>query len=167
MPQLSAMRMRDIKPVHIRIVMSNLSQYSRSVQSKALQTLRSIFDAAVENHIILHSPVSAALEPGGKTPKEKIPLTPEQSQRLLLATSGTRAHAAVALMLGAGLRKEERQCRRSIVLMMLSLRMLLAPRSNAKKRLETHDLQPLLFVCFISICGLWHQTGTKIVKSII
>ena len=87
--------------------MSNLSQYSRSVQSKALQTLRSIFDAAVENHIILHSPVSAALEPGGKTPKEKIPLTSEQSQRLLLATSGTRAHAAVALMLGAGLRKEE------------------------------------------------------------
>ena len=74
MPQLSAMRMRDIKPVHIRRVMSNLSQYSRSVQSKALQTLRSIFDAAVENHIILHSPVSAALEPGGKTPKEKIPM---------------------------------------------------------------------------------------------
>ena len=107
MPQLSAMRMRDIKPVHIRRVMSNLSQYSRSVQSKALQTLRSIFDAAVENHIILHSPVSAALEPGGKTPKEKIPLTSEQSQRLLRATSGTRAHAAVALMLGAGLRKEE------------------------------------------------------------
>lgn len=107
MPQLATMRLRDIKPVHIRGVLSNLSGYSRSVQSKALQILRSVFNAAVENHILLHSPVSAELEPGGKIPKEKVPLTPEQSQRLLAATAGTRAHVAVAIMLGAGLRREE------------------------------------------------------------
>lgn len=107
MPQLATMRLRDIKPVHIRGVMSNLSGYSRSVQSKALQILRSVFNAAVENHILLRSPVSAGLEPGGKAPKEKVPLTPEQSQRLLAATAGTRAYVAVAVMLGAGLRREE------------------------------------------------------------
>lgn len=107
LPPLSAMRMRDIKPVHIRGVMSNLAGYSRSVQGKAVQILRSIFNAAVENHLIMRSPVSSALKAGGETAKEKVPLTPEQSQRLLDATAGTRAYPAVALMLGAGLRKEE------------------------------------------------------------
>lgn len=107
LPQLSAMRMRDIKPVHIRGVMSNLSGYSRSVQGKTVQILRSIFNAAVENHLILRSPVSPELRAGGEAAKEKVPLTPEQSQRLLDATAGTRAYPAVALMLGAGLRKEE------------------------------------------------------------
>lgn len=101
------MRMRDIKPVHIRGVMSNLAGYSRSVQGKAVQILRSIFNAAVENHLIMRSPVSSALKAGGETAKEKVPLTPEQSQRLLDATAGTRAYPAVAIMLGAGLRKEE------------------------------------------------------------
>lgn len=107
LPPLSAMRMRDIKPVHIRGVMSNLAGYSRSVQGKAVQILRSIFNAAVENHLIMRSPVSSALKAGGETAKEKVPLTPEQSQRLLDATAGTRAYPAVAIMLGAGLRKEE------------------------------------------------------------
>lgn len=107
LPSLSAMRMRDIKPVHIRGVMSNLAGYSRSVQGKAVQILRSIFNAAVENHLIMRSPVSSALKAGGETAKEKVPLTPEQSQRLLDATAGTRAYPAVAIMLGAGLRKEE------------------------------------------------------------
>lgn len=107
MPSLASMRLRDIKPLHVRRVMANLSSYSRSVQSKALQILRSIFNAAVENHIIMHSPVSDTLDPGGEDPKEKVPLTPDQSQRLLRAVEGTRAYVAVALMLGAGLRKEE------------------------------------------------------------
>lgn len=107
LPPLSAMRMRDIKPVHIRGVMSNLAGYSRSVQGKAVQILRSIFNAAVENHLIMRSPVSSALKAGGETAKEKVPLTPEQSQRLLDVTAGTRAYPAVAIMLGAGLRKEE------------------------------------------------------------
>lgn len=107
LPPLSAMRMRDIKPVHIRGVMSNLAGYSRSVQGKSVQILRSIFNAAVENHLIMRSPVSSALKAGGEAAKEKVPLTPEQSQRLLEATAGTRAYPAVAIMLGAGLRKEE------------------------------------------------------------
>lgn len=107
LPPLSAMRMRDIKPVHIRGVMSNLAGYSRSVQGKAVQILRSIFNAAVENHLLLRSPVSPALKAGGAPAEERVPLTPEQSQRLLDATAGTRAYPAVALMLGAGLRKEE------------------------------------------------------------
>lgn len=107
MPQLSAMRLRDIKPVHIRGVMSSLTGYSRSVQSKTVQILRSIFNAAVENHLLLRSPVSPALKAGGAPAEERVPLTPEQSQRLLDATAGTRAYTAVALMLGAGLRKEE------------------------------------------------------------
>ena len=73
LPPLSAMRMRDIKPVHIRGVMSNLAGYSRSVQGKAVQILRSIFNAAVENHLIMRSPVSSALKAGRETAKEKVP----------------------------------------------------------------------------------------------
>lgn len=107
LPYLSALRLRDVKPVHIHRIMANIRGYSRSLQAKTVQTLRSIFDAAVENHLISESPVSSGLRAGGDRAAEKQPLTPEQSRRLLLAVQGTRAYPAVALMLGAGLRKEE------------------------------------------------------------
>ena len=107
MPKLALKPLRSITPMQIRSIMGSLSGFSQELNRKTLQILRSIFDAAVENHLISTSPVPANLHPGGIPTKEEIPLTIEQSQRLLRATKGTRAYIAVALMLGAGLRREE------------------------------------------------------------
>jgi integrase len=106
-PQIGSMQIKDVKPIHIRRLMSELDGKGSSLRSKVLQYLRSIFAAAEENGLIAKSPVSAQLEAGGKPAAKKHPLTTQQCRALLAATQGTRIHTAVALMLGAGLRREE------------------------------------------------------------
>lgn len=107
MPTLSTLPLRSIKPLHIKQLMGSKKQYSQSVQRKILQNLRGIFAAAVENSLIVSSPVSGTIKAKGAPAEEETPLTVEQSRMLLRATQGTRAHVAIALMLGAGLRREE------------------------------------------------------------
>lgn len=107
LPVIGTMKVRDVQPVHIRQIMATQSGMSKSLQAKTLQTLRGIFRAGVENHIIVKSPVPDSLKPTGKDTPEKVPLTTAQSQQLLRALKGTRAYICVAIMLGAGLRREE------------------------------------------------------------
>ena len=107
MPTFARMPLRSIKPLHVRKLMGSKTEYSQSVQRKILQTLRAIFNAAAENRLIGSNPVPGSLKASGAPAEEKVPLTVKQSKALLKATEGTRAHVAVGLMLGAGLRREE------------------------------------------------------------
>lgn len=107
LPYIGTMKVRDVKPVHIRQVMAENSKFSKSLQSKVLQALKGMFLAAEENNIIVKSPVPHTLKANGAEAKEKTPLTVEQSKRLLKTTKGTRAYIPVLLMLSAGLRREE------------------------------------------------------------
>lgn len=107
MPSLAAMRVRDIKPLHISAMMARISNYSYRSQSKALATTRAIFAAAVDNGLIMKSPVPMTMKAKGDKAEEKVPLTEEQSDRLLAAVEDTRAYVPVVLMLGLGLRREE------------------------------------------------------------
>lgn len=107
MPSLSGYKLRDVKPVHIQRMMAALSGYAHRSQAKALATTRAIFDAAVDNNVILRSPVPSTLKAGGRKAAEKVPLTREQTGRLLAATKGTLVYMPIVLMLGLGLRREE------------------------------------------------------------
>lgn len=107
LPVLGHMRVRDVKPVHVRQVMLKVADMSKATQSSVLQNMRSIFNAGVENGLIAQSPVPRSLKAGGAPAEEKVPLTVEQCQMLLTATEGTRAYLAIVLMLSAGLRREE------------------------------------------------------------
>ena len=107
MPFLAPYKLRDIKPVHIQRMMAGIAEYAHKSQAKALSATRAIFNAAVDNHVIMRSPVPTTLKARGKLPEEKTPLTREQSSRLLNAVKGTRAYIPVVLMLGLGLRREE------------------------------------------------------------
>lgn len=104
---LGGMQVRDVRPVHIQRVMSDISSYSRSTQSKAIQILRGIFQFGVDNGLIGRTPCISTIKARGDRPEERVPLTPEQSARLLKAVEGTRAYPVVALMLGCGLRRGE------------------------------------------------------------
>lgn len=107
LPIIGAMKVRDVKPVHIRQVMAAESGMSKSLQAKTVQALRGIFRAGVENGMIVKSPVPEDLKAGGSEPPEKVPLTSAQSRQLLASVRDTRAFICVAVMLGAGLRREE------------------------------------------------------------
>ena len=106
-PFIAGMSVRAIRPVHIQTAMNNISHLSHSVQSKVLQSYRGIFDFAVDNDLIAKSPVLSTIKARGAKAEEKVPLTPEQTKQLLVATQDARIHIGVALMVGAGLRREE------------------------------------------------------------
>ena len=66
-----------------------------------------MFDLAVEDNIILRSPVSASVRARGETSGEAEALTPEQETALLEAAKGTKAYTAVLTILYTGLRRGE------------------------------------------------------------
>ena len=107
LPAIGSLQMRSVKPIHIQRMMSDAANYSHRTQAKALSTTRAVFNSAVDNGLIMRSPVPATMKAHGTTTEANTTLTAEQSMRLLEATRGRRIHSAVVLMLGLGLRREE------------------------------------------------------------
>lgn len=103
------MKLRDIKPLHVQMFLGKLRQknLSKSVQSKCLQIARGIFTAAMENGVIIRSPVARSDKPAGEESKEEEPLTNEQAKTLLEAVSGTRAYGFCLIALTTGMRRGE------------------------------------------------------------
>ena len=105
-PVIGSMKVKDVKPEHCQRVLAEMAGLSNSMQSKAVTTLKQIFECAEENGLIFRSPCGK-LKAGGERAKEKVPLTPEQCKALEDATRGTRAYLFIMLGLYAGLRREE------------------------------------------------------------
>ena len=106
-PFIAGMKVKDIKPTHIALAMANLSKYSHGIQSHALSLYKALFRFAMENRLILYTPILSDTKPGGPQTRERVPLTREQSQQLLAADLTPGAHLFCAIALGAGLRREE------------------------------------------------------------
>ena len=106
-PFFRDMRVRDIKPMHIQMFLSTLSDLSQSVQKKCWQILRAIMRTAADNGIILKSPTRDDDKPAGEAPKEVEPLSCEQAKALLNALKGTRAYTFCFIALSTGLRRGE------------------------------------------------------------
>ena len=87
--------------------MAALSGKSKTLNNQVLQVLRGVFFSAVDNNLLLKSPVPNSLRVGGIPAKEKTALTPEQSQRLLDAVNGTRAYLFCLIALQTGMRRGE------------------------------------------------------------
>lgn len=104
LPALGHMPVKDVKPIHIQMTMARYSKYSKSTQKKILQAIKSMFEMAEDNGLILRTPVSNSIKAKGENPAEETPLTYEQSDALLAALDGTRAHLLVLVLLYAGLR---------------------------------------------------------------
>ena len=95
LPYLEAVPLKKVTPIQVQLIMATLSGKSKSLNNQVIQTLRNVFDAAVDNNLLLKSPVPNSLRVGGIPAKEKTALTPEQSQRLLDAVNG-REHICFA-----------------------------------------------------------------------
>ena len=107
LPYLADVPLKKISPIQIQVIVTSLSAKSKSLNNQVLQTLRGIFNAAVDNSLLLKSPVPNSLRVGGIPTKEKTALTPEQSQRLLDAVKGTRAYLFCLIALQTGMRRGE------------------------------------------------------------
>ena len=107
LPYLSAVPLQEITPIAIKGCLNHLQDKSHSLYRTVLQVLRAIFLCAVDDRIIVVSPVPSSLKAKGKAAQEKVPLTREQEKILLNALSGTRAHLLVWLMDVTGVRRGE------------------------------------------------------------
>lgn len=107
MEHLGALPLRDVRPVHIREVMSDVADKSESLQHKVLITLRQIFQTARQNGLIVKDPTEGVKTTPHAKPNKTKYLTEEQTQKLLAACSDSKAKAFVGLCLYCGLRREE------------------------------------------------------------
>lgn len=107
LPYIGNMHIRDITSMHIIALMNDLADKSKELNRKTLQTLRNIFDAAVDNNLIAKSPVPITLKPGGKAGEKKESLSRANEEILLEALKGTRAYPFVFIALNTGMRRGE------------------------------------------------------------
>lgn len=109
LPVLAAMRLRDVRPVHIRKVLLNVADSSESLQHKVLITMRQIFTAARQNGLIISDPTEGMKITPHAKPKRKEYLTLDEQNELMSALEDVdpRAECFVALCLYCGLRREE------------------------------------------------------------
>lgn len=106
-PYIGSVKLRDVKPQQIRDLMYQISGMSRKSQSVILSILRSVFDLAVDDNLIIRSPVSPKIKAKGQPTPEVEPLTPEQETALLKAAEGTRVYPFVYTILRTGMRRGE------------------------------------------------------------
>ena len=107
MSYLGRMELRDVKPVHVRAVMSGVSEMSDSLQHKVLLTMRQMFQTARLNGLVLNDPTEGIKPTPHAKPKEKKYLTRQEADTLMGAVTEPRARAFCGLCLYCGLRKEE------------------------------------------------------------
>lgn len=105
-PVLGDKKLVDIKPAHIDRMLLNISDLSKSTQSKVLIYSTAVFNKAIENGIIPRSPTFNK-KPTADDPKKVKPLTDAQCEALLKATKGTRVYPFIVVLLFCGLRKGE------------------------------------------------------------
>ena len=104
---LGKMELRDVKPVHVRAVMSGVADRSDSLQHKVLLTMRQMFQTARLNGLILNDPTEGIRPTKHARPEKKKYLTQQEMELLMQNVTNERARAFCGLCLYCGLRKEE------------------------------------------------------------
>ena len=105
-PEFGKMKIRDIKPAHIDLLLKHHSELSVSTQKKMLTYAGVVFDKAIENDIIPKSPTFKK-KPTAEASEKVGALTDKQCQALLDATRGTRVYPFILVLMFCGLRKGE------------------------------------------------------------
>jgi integrase len=106
-PFFGDMCLKDIRPLHVQMFLREISGYSASLQRKCLTGLKSVLTSAVDNGLIVRSPVREEDKITAPGPQEEEPLTNEQAKALLAAVEGTRAYTFCLLALSTGMRRGE------------------------------------------------------------
>ena len=106
-PYFEGLDLSDVKPLHIQRFAVGESHLSRGTQSMLYAWLREFFNCAVENGLIIRSPVPRSLAPSGAARAEEQALTAEQARQLLDALEGMPQYTFVLLALTTGMRRGE------------------------------------------------------------
>lgn len=106
-PFFGDMKLKDIKPMHIQLFLTSISEYSKSLQDKCFRLVKNILRDAADDGQIAKSPVRREDKVSADPPLEEEPLTDDQSRALLEALEGTQAYTFCLLALSTGMRRGE------------------------------------------------------------
>lgn len=105
---LGDLRMGDVTADDIRTALIPTASRSASVYKSVVVIMKCIFQSAKESRIIDEDPTAFLnSKGGGNPPKERVPLTDSQVEKLLETTKGLPPYVFVMLGIFAGLRREE------------------------------------------------------------
>lgn len=102
---LYAVRVRDIRPMHLQALINDHSAHARTCEQMEM-TLKQIFNQAIADDIIVKNP-AASLELPRHVKKEKRALTPEEEKAVKSAALTPRQRAFLMIAYGCGLRPGE------------------------------------------------------------
>lgn len=105
--KLALLPLKSVRPVHVQNVMNDISAKSEDLQRKVLNTMRQMFDAAINNRLMAYNPcVGVKITPHTSDKRIKV-LSPKQQEKLLSSITEPRAKLFTAIGLYCGLRREE------------------------------------------------------------
>lgn len=107
LPFFGDANLKDIRPMDIQRFLNSVSGYSQSLQRKCFSNLKAVLASAVDNGLLVRSPVRVEDKVTAPGPEEEEPLTNEQARALLSAVEGTRAYTFCLLALSTGMRRGE------------------------------------------------------------
>lgn len=106
-PFLENMPIKSVRPLHVQKVMNEIACFSEDLQRKVLNTMKQIFDTAIQNRLIAVNPCTGIkITPHATDERIKV-LSEAQQDELLKKVEEPRAKLFVALGLYCGLRREE------------------------------------------------------------
>lgn len=73
MQHIGCMELQEVRPVHIRAIMAEITEQSESLQHKVLITVRQIMQTAQANHLIRDDPTDGIRITAHARPKQEIP----------------------------------------------------------------------------------------------
>lgn len=109
-PLIGTMLLSDVKPMHCQNVLNQMAGlgYCSSTIELTRATMSTLFDSAVENQLIVKTPVSKIVKCyNGKKPKQGRVLTKEEQRIFLKTAKGRSNYNQYALVLQTGLRAGE------------------------------------------------------------
>lgn len=106
-PQLENISLKAVRPMHIQAVMNSVSGFSEDLQRKVLNTMRQIFETAIQNRLIAVNPCCGIKITPHSTDERLKVLTASQQRKILELVTDPMALVFVALGLYCGLRREE------------------------------------------------------------
>lgn len=105
-PELGSLRVIDVKPAHIRHMMTNLNELSKNTRKGIIRITRAVFEIATEElDMIPKNPCLKSIKATGDEPEKVSALTKAQSEELMNVAKDTPIYLFVLLALNAGLRR--------------------------------------------------------------
>ena len=106
-PSIGTLTVAEVKPLHVRGILTHYKGYSRSYQKKILNVLNGMFDEARRNDMITKNPCVDIDLPQAKPPTKRRSITDTEREHILSVAEYHHGGLFVKIMLYCGLRPSE------------------------------------------------------------